>query len=256
MLRSVFSFLLFVLISAEIAFSQNEFFEKKQFVYHADTLPYRILYPQNYDKTKKYPLLLFLHGSGERGTDNEKQLVHGSFLFTNAENRQKYPAIVVFPQCPDGKYWAPVSRNENNFAFVNSKLPTEPMQLVVRLLHELKKNEAVDRKRLYVTGLSMGGMGTFDLICRYPNTFAAAVPICGGVDVERLRKVKKMPIRIFHGDADNLVPVIHSRNAYVELKANGAQKVQIILFKGVGHNSWDHAFKMDDFMEWIFTKHL
>ena len=130
------------------------------------------------------------------------------------------------------------------------------MQLVIRLLQELKKKEAVDKKRLYVVGLSMGGMGTFDLICRYPKTFAAAVPICGGVDVERLKKVKKMPIRMFHGDADNVVPVLYSRNAYVELKANGAQKVQIVLFKGVGHNSWDHAFKIDDFMEWIFTKHL
>lgn len=238
-------------------FSQNELFEKKQFVFKSDTLPYRILYPENYDKSKKYPVLLFLHGSGERGNDNEKQLIHGSSLFTNTQNRQKYPAIVVFPQCPAGKYWAPISRGEeNSFTFVNSKTPTEPMQLLIRLLSELKKKEAVDCKRIYVAGLSMGGMGTFDIICRQPRTFAAAVPICGGVNLQRLKKVKKMSIRIFHGDADNLVPAIHSRNAYIELKAMGAQKTQIVLFKGVGHNSWDHAFKMEDFLEWIFTKHL
>jgi len=247
---------LLVLISTSL-FSQNELFEKKQFVFEADTMPYRILYPENYDKTKKYPLVLFLHGSGERGNDNEKQLIHGSFLFTNAQNRQKYPAIVVFPQCPEGKNWAPISRDDNkNFTYVNSKTPTEPMQLLMRLLSKLKKEEAVDKKRIYVTGLSVGGMGTFDIICRLPKTFAAAVPICGGVSLERLKKVKKMPIRIIHGDADNVVPVLHSRNAYIELKAMGAQKTQIVLFKGVGHNSWDHAFKMEDFLEWIFTKHL
>jgi len=238
-------------------FSQHELFEKRQFIFESDTLPYRILYPENYDKAKKYPVVLFLHGSGERGNDNEKQLKHGRYLFTNAENRQKYPAIVIFPQCPTGQYWAPVSKEEGKeFTYVNSKTPTEPMRLLIRLLSDLKKKEAVDRKRIYVTGLSMGGMGTFDLICRQPKTFAAAVPICGGVSLERLRKIKKMPVRIIHGDADTIVPALHSRNAYIELKAMGAQKAQIVLFKGVGHNSWDHAFKMNDFLEWMFTKHL
>lgn len=220
-------------------------------------MPYRILYPENYDHSKKYPVLFFLHGSGECGNDNKKQLKHGSFLFTNAQNRQKYPAIVVFPQCPEGKEWAPIKEvGENDFIFLNTKTPTVPMQLLIRLIAEIKKKEAVDRNRIYVAGLSMGGMGTFDLICRKPHTFAAAVPICGGVSLERLKKVKKMSIRIIHGDADNVVPVIHSRNAYIELKAIGSQKVQIVLFKGVGHNSWEHAFKMDDFLDWIFTKHL
>jgi len=246
-----------LLIMSTMLFSQNVLFEKKQFIFESDTLLYRILYPENYDKSKEYPLMLFLHGSGERGNDNEKQLKHGSSLFTNAQNRQKYPAIVVFPQCPENEYWAPISKDEDKtFTFVNSKTPTEPMQLLIRLLSELKKKEAVDRKRIYVAGLSMGGMGTFDIICRKPKTFAAAVPICGGVSLERLRKIKKMPIRMYHGDADNVVPALHSRNAYIELKAMGAQKAQIVLFKGVGHNSWDHAFKTDDFMEWIFTKHL
>jgi predicted peptidase len=257
MFKNLFYVVGLMLVFSTSLFSQNELFEKKQFVFKSDTLPYRILYPENYDKSKKYPVLLFLHGSGERGNDNEKQLKHGSSLFTNTQNRQKYQAIVVFPQCPESKNWASVSRDEDkDFSFVNSKTPTEPMQLLIRLLSELKKKEAVDHKRIYVAGLSMGGMGTFDIICRYPKTFAAAVPICGGVSLERLKKVKKMPIRMFHGDADNIVPTIHSRNAYIELKAMGAQKTQIVLFKGVGHNSWDHAFKMEDFLEWIFEKHL
>jgi len=256
MLKSIFNIISFVFLFSYVAYSQNNLFEKKQFIYKTDTLHYRILYPENYDKTKKYPVVLFLHGSGERGNDNEMQLKHGSSLFTNMANRQKYPAIVIFPQCPKGDYWAPVSDDDINFKFVNSKSPTEPMMLVMRLLKQLKKTESVDKKRIYVTGLSMGGMGTFDIICRYPKFFAAAQPICGGVNVERLQKVKKMPIRIFHGDADQLVPALYSRNAYIELKAIGSQKVQIVLFKGVGHNSWDHAFKMNDFLEWMFLKKL
>jgi len=256
MFKNLFVIVVLSFLLAASVFSQNELFEKKQFIYKSDTLPYRILYPENYDKSQNYPLFIFLHGSGERGNDNELQLKHGGSLFTNAQNRKKYPAIVIFPQCPMDSYWIYLKETDSTFSYVNSKKPTIPMQLVIRLLSELKKNEGVDRKRIYIAGLSMGGMGTFDLICRQPHTFAAAVPICGGVNLERLKKIKNVPLRIFHGDADNAVPVLHSRNAYIELKAMGAKKVQIVLFKGVGHNSWDHAFKMNDFMSWIFEKHL
>jgi len=195
-----------------------------------DTLRYRILYPENYDSSKSYPLVLFLHGSGERGNDNEKQLVHGSSLFANPENRTKFPAIVVFPQCPENQYWAPINSRNDGFSYVNTKKPTEPMQMVIRLIKELKKNEAVDKKRIYVSGLSMGGMGTYDLICRYPKTFAAAIPICGGVSLDRLKKVKRMPIRIYHGSADDVVSPEHSRNAY-----NGIESKRIA-------NSWINYF--------------
>lgn len=236
--------------------AQNSLFEKKQFIYKSDTLHYRIMYPKNYQTTEKYPLLIFLHGSGERGNDNEKQLKHGSLQFTNEQNRAKYPSIVVFPQCPKEGYWAPIVDAKNGFSFVNSQKPTEPMQLLIRLIKQLKKNNAVDTKRIYVLGLSMGGMGTFDLICRMPKTFAAAVPICGGVSVERLKKVQKIPIRIYHGDADNVVPVIHSQEAYNKLKALGSKNVELVLFHGVGHNSWDEAFRTKDFLDWIYSKSL
>lgn len=134
--------------------------------------------------------------------------------------------------------------------------PTEPMQLVIRLIKDLIKTEAVDSKRMYVTGLSMGGMGTFDLICRYPNMFAAAAPICGGVNVERLAKVKNMPVRIYHGAADNIVPPAHSEEAYNKLKAEGSEKVKLILFQGVGHDSWTNTFAEPDFLSWMFSNKL
>ncbi len=244
------SCLIFISLSA-----QNELFLKKEFIYKGDTLPYRILFPENYDKTKSYPLVLFLHGAGERGKDNEKQLVHGSSLFTDPQNRENYPAIVVFPQCPENDFWAPVHQEGKDFVFLNTKKPTPSMQLVIRLLNKITKEEAVDKNRIYVLGLSMGGMGTFDLICRQPKKFAAAIPICGGVSLERLKKVRHMPIRIYHGGSDDVVSPEHSRNAFIELKANGSQKVEYIEFPGVGHNSWKNAFAQPDFLSWLFKQH-
>lgn len=255
-MRKSLAILSFILLSVSFLTAQNDLYQKKLYIHKSDTLRYRIMYPENYDQSKSYPLVIFLHGSGERGNDNEKQLVHGASLFANAENRKNFPAIVVFPQCPSNGFWAPVSWENNKFGYVNTTKPTEPMQLVIRLIKDLKKSEAVDSKRIYVSGLSMGGMGTFDIICRLPKMFAAAVPICGGVNIERLNKVKNMPVRIYHGEADNLVPPAHSKDAYNKLKAEGAQQVELILFPGVGHDSWTSAFAAPDFLSWIFSKKL
>jgi len=239
-----------------MAQAQNELFQKKEFIYKGDTLRYRVLFPDNYDKTKSHPLVLFLHGAGERGLDNEKQLTHGASLFTNQQIRTDYPAIVLFPQCPTDGYWVNLNEKPNDkFNFVNDKKPTKSLGLVKRLVDSYQKKEAVDSKRMYILGLSMGGMGTFDLICRYPKKFAAAIPICGGVSLNRLKKVRKMPIRIYNGGSDNVVSPEHSRNAYIELKANGSQTVEHIEFPGVGHNSWTPAFTQPDFLTWLFKQH-
>lgn len=253
-MRKLILSMLLVVLTLLAVVGQTDLFEKRQYVFKQDTLRYRILFPENYNPSLSYPLLIFLHGSGERGNDNEKQLVHGGSLFTNPQNRQAYPAIVVFPQCPEKGFWAPIDRKGNKYTYVNKSPATEPMQLVIRLIKELKKNEAVDTKRIYVAGLSMGGMGTFDLICREPKMFAAAVPICGGVSVERLKAVKKMPVRIYHGGADPVVSPENSRNAYKELQKVGSKNVEYIEFPGVGHGSWVNAFAEPDFLSWIFSK--
>jgi len=238
-----------------MAQAQNELFQKKEFIYKGDTLLYRVLFPENYDKTKTYPLVLFLHGSGERGNDNEKQLVHGASLFTDSLNRHNYPAIVIFPQCPDNQSWVNIKYKEKTkFSFADSKEPAKPLALAKRLIDSFQKTEAVNSKRIYVLGLSLGGMGTFDLICRYPHFFAAAIPICGAVNVERLKKVKKMPIRMYNGDSDNSVSSEYSRNAFIELKANGSQLVEHIEYPGVGHDSWTPAFAEPDFLKWLFAQ--
>ncbi|MEM8526218.1 MAG: prolyl oligopeptidase family serine peptidase [Bacteroidota bacterium] len=223
---------------------------------NGSTLPYRILYPENYDKGKSYPLLLFLHGAGERGDDNEVQLVHGSKLFTDTENRKKYPAIVVFPQCPKEDYWARVDRSEDrkvwHYPFYDT--PTQPLANVIQLLEQLLTEEAIDENRVYVSGLSMGGMGTFELLAHRPDLFAAATPICGGGNLTLAeRYAHSTDFWIFHGDADTVVPVELSRKMNKRLHSLGAN-VQYSEYKGVNHNSWENAFAEPNYLKWLFSK--
>ncbi len=231
-------------------------YQKHQYVSDGDTLPYRILYPEHYDKRVKYPLILVLHGAGERGNDNEKQLVHGARLFVDPTVREKYPAIVVFPQCPTGNYWSSVNiqRGEGQLAldFDYDRPAMWPLTHAIALVKQLIKDESVDRRRVYITGLSMGGMGTFEAVYRYPKTFAAALPICGGGDTAHYKKVK-LPFWVFHGSADNVVVVDYSRAMVQKLKELNVE-VKYTEYPGVMHNSWDSAFAEPDFLEWMFQQ--
>lgn len=223
-------------------------------------LPYRILYPENYDKAKKYPLVLVLHGGGERGSDNENQLTHGAKMFSSAETRKNFPAIVLFPQCSneDGAYWAAttIDRTKQPFAieFDYSKPVQWPLQASVDLVKKLIQEEAVDKSRIYVTGLSMGGMGTFEAVYRNPDLFAAALPICGGGDLKLYdSRVAKTPFWIFHGAVDAVVDVKLSRDMVTKLKSLKAD-VKYTEYPGVNHNSWDNAFAEPEFLKWMFSK--
>ncbi|MDX2283786.1 MAG: prolyl oligopeptidase family serine peptidase [Bacteroidia bacterium] len=221
-------------------------------------LPYRILYPEGYDRSQRYPLVLFLHGRGESGADNEKQLVHGASLFLKPEHRLAYPALVLVPQCPEDSYWANASVDRSTqpvtLRFDNTKPPTWPLAATADLLRQVIAEEAVDPARVYVTGLSMGGMGTFELVNRHPELFAAALPICGGGDAQGYRKqTKQVPFWIFHGDADAVVSVEQSREMHRALQALGAE-VRYTEYPGVNHNSWDHAFADPAYLRWMFAQ--
>jgi len=237
-------------------------YEKRTYLdANGDSLHYRILYPKNYHKNKKYPLVLFLHGAGERGYDNAAQLTHGGKLFLDSKNRRKYPAIVVFPQCkPQPDYWAHMTlKRENNSNYREFPVMAEPkpsMKRVMELLVKLQQEEAVDQDRLYVMGLSMGGMGTFELLSRLPNTFAAAVPICGGGNVTQAEKyAPNTGLWIFHGDEDEVVLPEESRKMYAALQAAGA-KVKYTEYKGVKHDSWNRVFAEKGLLKWLFNKKL
>lgn len=230
-------------------------FIKKNFAKDEYSMPYQMLLPENYDPQKSYPLLLFLHGAGERGDDNESQLVHGSQMFLDKKNQEKYPAIVVFPQCAQESYWSNVEaeRGEGKYKFTFSEdgEPTDAMKSLQLLFTDLKSKYKIDSKRIYVGGLSMGGMGTFELVRRLPNTFAAAFAICGGANPATAAKLKNTKWRVFHGQEDGVVDHQHSVDMVEALKAAGAD-VKFSSYPGVNHDSWTNAFAEPDFLSWIF----
>jgi len=252
-------FLLLFQVTANLNAQDLNQYEKKVYASPSGlSLPYRILYPENYDRTKKYPLILFLHGAGERGNDNEKQLTHGSKLFLTEENHRNFPAIVIFPQCPTESYWGNVqidrSTSPITLTFDYSKPETVALQSAISLVKEIAKAEGVDKKRIYITGLSMGGMGTFEAVYRNPKLFAAATPICGGGDAARYdKRVAKIPFRVFHGSADAVVDVKHSRQMVEKLRTMKVS-VNYTEYPNVNHNSWDNAFAEPDFLSWMFSK--
>lgn len=231
-------------------------YQKMEFSDNNGTMPYRILFPKDYDKTIMYPLVLVLHGAGERGTDNEAQLTHGGSLFLKPEIKEKYPAIVVFPQCPEESYWSNVEKTGTmmfaEFNFKENGAPTIAMESLQNLVKELLRNYSIDEDRLYVGGLSMGGMGTFELVRRNPDTFAAAFSICGGAHPKTAAGIKNQPWWVFHGDADMIVDYEHSKKMVEAMKATGAD-VKFTTYEGVNHNSWENAMAEPDLLPWLFS---
>lgn len=243
-----FLFLSLICMNAQDALEYRTFVSAE-----GDSLDYRMISPENMKTKGKYPLVLFLHGAGERGNDNERQMVHGSQMFLNPVNREKYPAFVLFPQCPQSGYWAYESRPASFTDMPAEVEISRVFKTLKQLLDSYIANPNVDASRVYIMGLSMGAMGTFDMVIRFPEVFAAAVPICGTVNPDRLAAAKDVKFRIFHGDADDVVPVECSRKAYKALKAAGAD-VEYIEFPGCNHGSWNPAFSTPDFMKWLFKQ--
>ena len=252
-MKKTFLLLSALLLSAFVLSAQEEY-ERKVFISaEGDSLQYRLLEPENMKADEAYPLVLFLHGAGERGRDNNIQLSHGGQMFLNPANREKHPAFVIFPQCPPEGYWTFSGRPKSFLDMPGDEDQTQVMRTLKALLDSYLANPNVDKSRIYVMGLSMGGMATYDLVSRFPEIFAAAIPICGAVKQGRLCAAKDVKFRIFHGDADDIVPVECSRIAYRDLKEAGAD-VEYIEFPGCNHGSWNPAFNYPDFMEWLFAQ--
>lgn len=255
---SIFYFLFFgLLMQLPSNAQQPASFEKKWLVQGNDTLPYRILLPVNYDSLKEYPLIFFLHGAGERGNDNQKQLVHGSKLFLREDIRKDFPAIVVFPQCPATSYWSNVLRLHDTtrkriFYFLKDSDPTTAMQLLQHLVNYILHEYPVNKKQIYVGGLSMGGMGTYELVRRNPKLFAAAFAICGGADPATATELKYTSWWIFHGLKDDVVDPGFSKSMAEAIKKQGAE-VKLTLYPEANHNSWDAAFAEKDLLPWLFS---
>lgn len=225
-------------------------YEKEIYIHENDTLNYRILKPLNYDSNKQYPVHLFLHGSGERGNNNVSQLVHGGKLFLKKENREQYNSWVIFPQASKSDWWGHSEPYKFNYNVKESK----DMSLVIKLMDSFVERNDVDTNRVYVSGLSMGGMGTFVILNLRPEMFAAATPICGDGDPNSVKNYsKKVPIWIFHGSDDTVVSPKNSlKMANAIIDAGGSPK--ITFYENVDHGSWNNAFAEKDFLKWIHSK--
>ena len=211
----------------------SEIFEAAMF----GDMPYRILFPKNYDSTQKYPLHIFLHGIGERGSDNEKQLHVGSSFFQADSIRKKYPSFVIFPQCPTSDYW---------FSNVMTRKLTS-------LIDTLLARYPLNRQNISIGGFSMGGYGTFTMVARNPGLFAAAVVIAGDGDQNKAPVMVKPKWRIFAGEKDDIVPSFKSEGMAVALAKAGAS-VSFTLYSNADHGStWHRAFAESDYFKWLFV---
>jgi predicted peptidase len=227
-------------------------YEKAVFSADGAKLNYRVLRPVQVEAGKKYPLVVFLHGAGERGNGNDKQLVHGSKLFSDKENRAKFPCFVIFPQCPDNQTWVTVPWSDKTPHKIPAE-PSTPLRLTKVLIDHLVIDEPIDCNRIYVMGLSMGGFGTWDFAARYPEVPAAIAPICGGADDSTAPKLKNIPVWAFHGALDTAVWPERSRSMTAALKEGGAM-VRYTEYAKVGHNSWDNAFREPELLTWLFAQ--
>ncbi len=199
------------------------------------SLPFRLLKPMDSTPDKK-PLVIFLHGINERGKDNVKSTKVISPLFLDSINRLSYPTYLLIPQCPPGKLWT------TNSVTIDLSI----------LIDSLSNAENIDKKRIYITGLSMGGFGTWNMIAKYPAKFAAAIPICGG-DVKSANLLKELPIWAFHGAKDTIVSVNQSRKMIEAIKVAGGSP-RYTEYKNAGHNSWSVAYREPELLEWLFSK--
>jgi predicted peptidase len=212
-----------------------------------DTMPYRLFVPNGYDAQKKYPLIVWLHGAGGVGRDNLRQIVGdqipGTHKWTQPATQAKYPAFVLAPQSADG--WGAQPKGPDTLG--------APLALVVGILDSLENEFGIDRHRIYVTGQSDGGYAVWDLITKRPERVAAAIAVCGGGNPARAARVATMPIWVFHGDADNVVPVTASRQMVDAINKAGGHP-RYTEYKGAGHDVWTRAFAEPGLADWLFAQ--
>lgn len=198
------------------------------------TARYLLYLPEGYetDAGKRWPLVLFLHGAGERGSDLEKVKAHGPPRLVAAG--KQFPFILVSPQCPEDARWS--------------------TDTLGALLDDVRQRYRVDPDRVYVTGLSMGGYGTWAMAMAYPDRFAAIAPICGGGDPRRAARIRGVPAWVFHGGKDTVVPLQQSEEMVAALKAAGAPEVKLTVYPDAGHDSWTMAYDDPALYEWLLGR--
>ena len=211
----------------------------------------QLLAPPAIEPGRRYPLVVFLHGAGERGRDNEKQLKYLPTWMAEPALRERHPCFLLAPQCREDERWVDISWADKKSTPQGP--PTTDMLAVIAALNAVITAEPVDPGRIYLTGLSMGGYGSWDLAARQPERFAALLPICGGGDEATAPRLAKLPIWCFHGDADKVVPVERSRTMIAAVRAAGGDPKYSEL-PGVGHDSWTPAYRDPAVLDWLFAQ--
>jgi len=246
----------------DVPVDANAFFRREMYVdATGNKLPYQLMTPWQTDRpsnvqrpTSNVPLVIFLHGSGERGTDNHAQMKNGVHAFVEKTMREKHPHYLLVPQCPEGAVWGGINRNWERVVFNDSSY-SRPGKMVIELIEKtLREHPDIDPKRIYITGLSMGGFGTFDLLMRRPELFAAGMPLCGGGDPNFAERIQNIPLWVFHGRLDEAVYPRLSWQIVEALKKVGS-KVQYTEYSTFGHNIWDVTYYNPAVLEWLFAQH-
>ena len=262
-MKKIISLFIFIFSFTFISSAQDlSIYQKKLFIHENDTLPYRILYPVDFIEGKKYPVIIFLHGSGEKGNDNEAQLSHGADVLLKDDFRKRFPCIVIFPQCPESTNWSyykeieDTIKESSEFYFSFQNKATMPEQLTKLLADSLIQTGEADKKRIYLGGLSLGGFGTYDMLMLFPKYFAAGFPMCGACDVNSfVQRSRKIPLWIFHGAKDDVVNPAIDRELFKVLTDAGIKKSKYTEYPEANHNCWDRAFAEPDLLPWLFSKH-
>ena len=193
---------------------------------------YMVVLPGNYNRNEKWPLIFFLHGRGERGDDLEKVKVHGPVKY--AQKHKDFPFVLVSPQCPQDRLWW-------------------SCDVLINLLDEVVAGYNIDEKRIYLTGLSMGGFGVWDLACRYPERFAAVAVVCGEGEPSLAKHLKDVPVWAFHGAKDEIVPLEKSLQMVEEIKANDGN-AKLTIYPELGHDSWTVTYDNPALYDWFLKQ--
>ncbi len=211
------------------------------------TLVYTLIMPDDYDESKQYPVVFYLHGAGEMGNDNQTHLGNMVYDLYTYNEKILSSAFMLCPQCPSGGWWS--------LDTVNG-VPQGDLGSALRILSLVTENYSCDEDRIYVMGLSMGGYATWTLLQEYGDMFAAGVPICGWGDISYSYKLKDIPIWIYHGTADTTVDFNRSKEMYDAIISAGGTKVHFTELPGVEHNAWDYAEFDSQMIKWLFSQNL
>lgn len=230
----------------------TDVFEAKAFeVDRRGVLLYRLALPKLDEVSERLPLVVFLHGAGQRGNDNLSQLEHGAEEIYRFTLETDNPAVILAAQVPIEEQW--VNTPWGDDSHIQPVEPSRTMGLLMDLIQSILEAYPIDVSRIYVTGLSMGGFGTWDIIARMPDTFAAAIPICGGGDPATAPNIARLPIWVFHGSEDPVVQPRRSRDMVAALRASGGDPVYTE-YIGVDHDAWTKTYSDNTVLSWLFSQ--